>query len=58
MRLKPRPGQQYRDPSTLQLVDPKGFDADPCDLDTVRALESGDLVPVNPKKSATAGEKE
>lgn len=62
MRLKPRPGFQYRDTATHQLVDPKGFDADPCDLDIVRALECGDLVRVNPKPpgrpTADTGSKE
>lgn len=51
VRLKPRPGCQYRDTVTKQLVDPDGFDADPCDLDIVRALECGDLVRVGPTSS-------
>lgn len=49
MLLKPPPGQQYRDTATKQLVDPEGFEADPNDLEIARALECGDLVPVNAK---------
>lgn len=57
IRVKPRPGFLYRDTATRQLVDPDGFDADPCDLDIVRALECGDLVPVNRSAKADRAEK-
>lgn len=58
IRLKPPTGQQYRDTVTRQLVDPEGFTADPCDLDIVRAIECGDLVPVNPKKAVAGQQKD
>jgi hypothetical protein len=57
MKLAPQPGFQYRRPDTKQLVDQDGFDADPTDLDTARALACGDLVevaPSRPKKAASA----
>ena len=59
MFLKPPPGQQYRDTRTRELVPETGLEFDVLDLDVARALEVGDLVPVNPKKtSAKAGAQE
>jgi hypothetical protein len=46
MLVAPRPGFKYRDTLTKQLVLEEGFEADPTDLDIHRALECGDLVPV------------
>lgn len=46
MHVVPKPDHVYRRTDTLQLVGPEGFDADPCDLDVIRALECGDLAPV------------
>lgn len=52
MRLKPRPGCQYRRTDTFELVDPEtGFDADLTNLDIARQLRRGDLVPVNPPEA-------
>lgn len=55
MLLAPKPGHQYRDTATKQLVPVDGFEADVCDLDIVRALECGDLVEVKaPAKARKA----
>lgn len=58
MLVAPRPGRLYRDPVTKQLVPAEGFEADPADLDTDRALACGDLVPVQPKKAVPAKTKD
>ena len=47
MHLKPPPGAVYRDTRTRELVPPEGRDFDPNDLDVVRALADGDLIPVS-----------
>lgn len=52
--LKPAEGQVYRDPATKALINPQGQPFDDTDLDTVRALAVGDLVPVNPSRAAKA----
>lgn len=44
MQVVPKPDHVYRRTDNLQLIGPEGFDADPCDLDVIRALECGDLV--------------
>jgi hypothetical protein len=46
MHLAPKPGHYYRRTDTKQLVGAEGFDADPCDLDVIRALDCEDLAPV------------
>lgn len=46
MLLAPRPGFQYRDTVTKQLVPEAGMELDPADFDVHRALECGDLVEV------------
>lgn len=43
MLVKPAPGLQPRDPTTLQLI-PHGADIDPTDLLLSRLLRDGDLV--------------
>lgn len=48
MHLAPKPGHHYRRTDTKQLVGQEGFDADPCDLDVIRALDCGDLAPAEP----------
>lgn len=58
VRLKPPPGHQYRDTDTKQLIDPvHGADFDPCDLDVVRALECGDLVTPQPRRTSAKPKK-
>lgn len=52
VRLKPPPGQQYRIPATRQLADPEGQAFDDTDLDTVRAVACGDLVPADEPAAA------
>ena len=55
MQLKPRPGCQYRRTDTKQLIDPDmGDEFDPTNLDVVRHLRRGDLVPVNPPRAKRA----
>lgn len=49
MLLAPKPGHHYRRTDTKQLVGSEGFEADPCDLDVIRALDCGDLSPVEGK---------
>lgn len=58
MLLAPRPGQQYRDTVTKQLVPAEGFEADPTNLDIARALACGDLEEVIPAKAAKPQDKE
>jgi hypothetical protein len=48
MLVGPKPDHHYRRTDTKELIAPGGaFEADPCDLDIVRALECGDLVKVD-----------
>lgn len=54
MLVAPRPGFQYRDTRTLQLVPAEGYEADPTDLDIARALACGDLVEVSAKAAKAA----
>lgn len=57
MHVVPKPDHHYRRTDTKQLVGAEGFDADPCDLDVIRALDCGDLAPSEPapaKKKAAA----
>lgn len=54
MFLAPKPGHQYRDTRSKQLVPIVGFEADVCDLDIVRARECGDLVEVRAPKAKPA----
>lgn len=54
MHVVPRPDHVYRRTDSRELIGAEGFDADPCDLDIVRALECGDLSPVKPAKAAKA----
>lgn len=55
MFLAPKPGQQYRDTRTRQLVPVEGFEADATDLDIARAIDCGDLVEAKPPRKAAAG---
>lgn len=52
MHLAPKPDHVYRRTDTKQLVPAEGEELDVCDLDIVRAMECGDLVPVKPAKAA------
>lgn len=52
MHLAPKPGHVYRRTDSKQLIGAEGFEADVCDLDIVRALECGDLVPAKPAAAA------
>jgi hypothetical protein len=55
MLLAPKPGFQYRDTVTLQLVPPEGMELDETNLDVARAIACGDLVePPPPAKAAKA----
>lgn len=56
MLLAPRPGHHYRDTRSKQLVPKEGAQLDPTDLDVARAIDCGDLLPVNPKKAASAAQ--
>lgn len=54
MLLAPRPGCQYRDTVTKQLVPPEGVEMSETNLDVARALACGDLAEVEPPKPAKA----
>lgn len=59
MLLAPRPGCQYRDTVTKQLLPPEGVELDEKNLDVARALACGDLVaPPKPGKASVAASKE